>query len=66
VIPGVVSVSDLPGFDGIGRYVVEVLAGPRRSAGEVFPARRPQRWDLRELRRMGMTLEEVLPPRGGR
>ena len=58
VIPGVVSVSDLPGFDGIGRYVVESSRG-RDVRGEVFRLAAQQRWDLRELRRMGMTLEEV-------
>jgi len=55
---GVVSVSDLPGFDGIGRYVVESSRG-RDVRGEVFRLAAQQRWDLRELRRMGMTLEEV-------
>ena len=58
VIPGVVSVSDVPGFDGIGRYVVESSRG-RDVRGEVFRLAAQQRWDLRELRRMGMTLEEV-------
>ena len=58
MIPGVVSVSDLPGFDGIGRYVVESSRG-RDVRGEVFRLAAQQRWDLRELRRMGMTLEEV-------
>jgi len=58
MIPGVVSVSDVPGFDGIGRYVVESSRG-RDVRGEVFRLAAQQRWDLRELRRMGMTLEEV-------
>jgi len=58
VIPGVVSVSDLPGSDGIGRFVVESSRG-RDVRGEVFQLAARQRWDLRELRRMGMTLEEV-------
>src|SRR3989454_7325077 len=58
VIPGVVSVSDLPGSDGIGRYVVESSRG-RDVRAEVFQLAAQQRWDLRELRRMGMTLEEV-------
>src|SRR5881409_1722656 len=58
VIPGVVSVSDLPGSDGIGRYVVESARG-RDVRGEVFQLAAQQRWDLRELRRIGMTLEEV-------
>src|SRR3989449_5276377 len=58
VIPGVVSVSDLPGSDGIGRYVVESSRG-RDVRAEVFQLAAQQRWDLRELRRVGMTLEEV-------
>src|SRR2546426_2475198 len=58
VIPGVVSVSDLPGSDGLGRYVVESARG-RDVRGEVFQLAAQRRWDLRELRRMGMTLEEV-------
>jgi ABC-2 type transport system ATP-binding protein len=58
VIPGVVSVSDLPGSDGSGRYVIESSRG-RDVRGEVFRLAAQQRWDLRELRRMGMTLEEV-------
>src|SRR6267143_3150633 len=58
VIPGVVSVSDLPGSDGIGRFVVESSRG-RDVRREVFQLAAQQRWDLRELRRMGMTLEEV-------
>jgi ABC-2 type transport system ATP-binding protein len=58
VIPGVVSVSDLPSSDGIGRYVVESSRG-RDVRGEVFQLAAQRRWDLRELRRMGMTLEEV-------
>src|SRR5437867_4282567 len=58
VIPGVVAVSDLPGSDGIGRYVVESSRG-RDVRGEVFQLAAQQRWDLRELRRIGMTLEEV-------
>jgi ABC-2 type transport system ATP-binding protein len=58
VIPGVVSVSDMPGSDGIGRYVVESSRG-RDVRGEVFLLAAQKRWDLRELRRIGMTLEEV-------
>jgi len=57
-IPGVVSVGDLPASDGIGRYVVESSRG-RDVRGEVFLLAAQKRWDLRELRRMGMTLEEV-------
>ena len=58
LIPGVVAVSDLPGSDGIGRYMVESSRG-RDVRGEVFLFAAQKRWDLRELRRMGMTLEEV-------
>jgi ABC-2 type transport system ATP-binding protein len=58
VIPGVVAVSELSGSDGIGRYVVESSRG-RDVRGEVFQLAAQQRWELRELRRMGMTLEEV-------
>src|SRR5881296_4573304 len=58
VIPGVVSVTDVPGSDGIGRYIVESSRG-RDVRGEVFQLAAQRRWDLRELRRMGMTLEEV-------
>jgi gliding motility-associated transport system ATP-binding protein len=57
-IPGVVTVNDLPGSDGIGRYMVESSRG-RDVRGEVFLLAAQKRWDLRELRRMGMTLEEV-------
>src|SRR5206468_723217 len=59
VIPGAVSVSDLPGSDGIGRYAVESARG-RDVRGEVFQLAAQRRWDLRELRRMGMTLAEVI------
>jgi ABC-2 type transport system ATP-binding protein len=58
LIPGVVAVNDLPGSDGIGRYMVESSRG-RDVRGEVFLLAAQKRWDLRELRRMGMTLEEV-------
>jgi ABC-2 type transport system ATP-binding protein len=58
VIPGVVAVSDLPGSDGHGRYVVESSRG-RDVRAEVFQLASQRRWDLRELRRVGMTLEEV-------
>ena len=58
LIPGVVAVNDLPSSDGIGRYMVESSRG-RDVRGEVFLLAAQKRWDLRELRRMGMTLEEV-------
>ena len=63
LIPGVVAVNDLPSSDGIGRYMVESSRG-RDVRGEVFLLAAQKRWDLRELRRMGMTLEEVFLRRG--
>jgi ABC-2 type transport system ATP-binding protein len=57
-IAGVVSVSDRPGADGAGRYVVE-SSRDRDVRAEIFRAAAAQRWDLRELRRVGTTLEEV-------
>ena len=56
-IPGVLRVTELPG-DGAGRYVVEA-ARARDVRGEIFQLAAQQRWNLRELRRVGMTLEEV-------
>ncbi len=57
VIPGVVSVSDA-GSDGRGRFVVESSRG-RDVRAEVFRLAAQKGWDLRELRGVGMTLEEV-------
>jgi ABC-2 type transport system ATP-binding protein len=57
-IPGVVSVSERLGPDGAGRYVVESSRG-RDVRGEIFQVAAAQKWELRELRRVGMTLEEV-------
>jgi ABC-2 type transport system ATP-binding protein len=57
-IPGVVSVQEEPSSDGIGSYVVESDRG-RDVRGEIFQLAAQQRWQLRELRRAGMTLEEV-------
>jgi ABC-2 type transport system ATP-binding protein len=57
-IPGVTSVSDLAASDGRGRFVVESARG-RDVRPEVFQLAAAQRWDLRELRRVGTTLEEV-------
>jgi ABC-2 type transport system ATP-binding protein len=56
-IPGVLSVTEVKA-DGAGRYVVE--AGRARDVrSEIFQLAAQQRWRLRELRRVGMTLEEV-------
>ena len=57
-IPGVVGVHDEPGLDGAPSYVVESARG-RDVRGEIFQLAAQQRWELRELRRAGMTLEEV-------
>jgi ABC-2 type transport system ATP-binding protein len=57
-IPGVVSVQDEPTGDGLASYVVESDRG-RDVRGEIFQLAAQQRWELRELRRAGMTLEEV-------
>jgi len=56
-IPGVLNVTEVAG-DGAGRYVVE-SARARDVRGEIFQLAAQQRWHLRELRRVGMTLEEV-------
>lgn len=57
-IPGVVSVRDEALADGRGAYVVESGRG-RDVRGEIFRLAAQQHWELRELRRVGMTLEEV-------
>jgi ABC-2 type transport system ATP-binding protein len=57
-IPGVVQVTPQPSGDGIGRYVVESARG-RDVRAEIFQLAAQQKWELRELRRVGMTLEEV-------
>jgi ABC-2 type transport system ATP-binding protein len=57
-IPGVVGVRDALGADGAGRYVVESARG-RDVRAEIFQLAAAQKWELRELRRVGMTLEEV-------
>lgn len=56
-IPGVIAVHDDPA-DGAGTYVVEAPRG-RDVRGEIFRLAAEQRFDLLELRRVGMTLEEV-------
>ncbi len=55
-IPGVLQVSAVG--DGSGAYVVESARG-RDVRAEIFQLAAQQKWELRELRRVGMTLEEV-------
>jgi ABC-2 type transport system ATP-binding protein len=55
-IPGVLQVSTVG--DGSGAYVVESERG-RDVRAEIFQLAAQQKWELRELRRVGMTLEEV-------
>jgi len=57
-IPGVITVSEPMVQDGAGRFVVESARG-RDVRAEIFQLAAQQRWRLLELRRMGMTLEEV-------
>lgn len=57
-IPGVLSVQDQAVTNGDGRYVVEAARG-RDVRTEIFRLAAQQRWDLLELKRVGMTLEEV-------
>jgi ABC-2 type transport system ATP-binding protein len=57
-IPGVLEVHDEAVADGVGTYVVESARG-RDVRGEIFQLAAQQKWELRELRRVGMTLEEV-------
>jgi ABC-2 type transport system ATP-binding protein len=57
-IPGVLSVEERSPQDGLGTFVVE--SPPARDVrGEIFQLAAQQKWELRELRRVGMTLEEV-------
>jgi gliding motility-associated transport system ATP-binding protein len=57
-IPGVLQVTPEGADDGAGRYVVESARG-RDVRAEIFQLAAQQKWELRELRRVGMTLEEV-------
>jgi len=57
-LPGVQAVRQLPAMDGAARYVVESPRG-RDVRTEIFQLVAQQKWDLRELKRVGMTLEEV-------
>jgi gliding motility-associated transport system ATP-binding protein len=57
-ISGVLSVEDQLVANGAARYVVEAARG-RDVRAEIFKLAAQQHWDLLELRRVGMTLEEV-------
>jgi ABC-2 type transport system ATP-binding protein len=57
-IAGVLSVEDQLVANGAARYVVEAERG-RDVRAEIFKLAAQQHWDLLELRRVGMTLEEV-------
>jgi ABC-2 type transport system ATP-binding protein len=57
-IPGVVGVTEMSSDGGGGRYVVE-SARARDVRAEIFQLAADKHWSLRELRRVGMTLEEV-------
>jgi ABC-2 type transport system ATP-binding protein len=57
-IAGVLSVEDQMVGNGAPRYVVEAARG-RDVRAEIFKLAAQQHWDLLELRRVGMTLEEV-------
>jgi ABC-2 type transport system ATP-binding protein len=58
-IQGVVQVeSGAATGDGVGRYIVESARG-RDVRGEIFQLAAQQKWNLLELRQVGMTLEEV-------
>ena len=57
-IPGVLSVQDQAPANGAARYTVEAARG-RDVRAEIFQLAAQQRWELLELKRVGMTLEEV-------
>ena len=57
-IPGVLDVRDVLTGDGTAAFAVEA-ARDRDVRGEIFQLATNQRWLLLELRRVGMTLEEV-------
>jgi ABC-2 type transport system ATP-binding protein len=57
-IPGVVGVEALAGTNGASRFVVESARG-RDVRGEIFQLAAQQKWNLLELKQVGMTLEEV-------
>src|SRR5258705_1641780 len=57
-IPGVLSVQDQAIANGARRHLVEAARG-RDLRGELLQLAAQQRWDLLELKRVRMTLEEV-------
>src|SRR3989475_5373915 len=57
-LPGVLDVHDAGPQEGAATFVVESDRG-RDVRGEIFQLAAQQKWELRELRRAGMTLEEV-------
>ena len=57
-IPGVLEVRDVLTADGTAGFAVEA-ARDRDVRGEIFQLATERRWRLLELRRVGMTLEEV-------
>jgi ABC-2 type transport system ATP-binding protein len=57
-IPGVLDVRDVLTGDGAAAFAVEA-ARDRDVRGEIFQLATDRRWRLLELRRVGMTLEEV-------
>jgi ABC-2 type transport system ATP-binding protein len=57
-IPGVLAITEQPTADGVARYLVEAPRG-RDVRAEIFQLAAQQKWELRELKRVGMTLEEV-------
>src|SRR5262249_13858808 len=57
-LAGVLEVHDDGSEDGAPTFVVESARG-RDVRGEIFQLAAQQKWQLRELRRAGMTLEEV-------
>jgi ABC-2 type transport system ATP-binding protein len=57
-IPGVLEVRDVLTGDGAAAFSVEA-ARERDVRGEIFQLATDRRWPLLELRRVGMTLEEV-------
>jgi len=57
-LAGVLDVHDAGPQDGAATFIVESDRG-RDVRGEIFQLAAQQKWELRELRRAGMTLEEV-------
>ena len=57
-IPGVGGVHEDASDEGLASFIVESARG-RDVRGEIFQLAAQQQWELRELRRAGMTLEEV-------